>query len=84
MESFIQKQEKLLEAIPRKVPEGEEGREVKESSMQEDTDGLSTSEHGTCPDTDPGELNPSAKASGYMVWNLNSSSSCRLSLQGLC
>ncbi|KFQ75155.1 Sorting nexin-19, partial [Phaethon lepturus] len=52
MESFIQKQEKLLEAIPRKAPEGEGGREAKESSMQEDMDGLSTSEQGTQPDTD--------------------------------
>ncbi|NXO57512.1 SNX19 protein, partial [Aramus guarauna] len=47
MESFIQKQEKLLEAIPRKAPEGEGGREAKESSGQEDMDEL-----GTHPDTD--------------------------------
>ncbi|XP_074018457.1 sorting nexin-19 isoform X1 [Numenius arquata] len=32
MESFIQKQEKLLEAVPSKAPEGEGGREVKERS----------------------------------------------------
>ncbi|NXI99073.1 SNX19 protein, partial [Psophia crepitans] len=40
MESFIQKQEKLLEAIPSKAPEGEGGREAKESSTLEDMDGL--------------------------------------------
>ncbi|XP_026719538.1 sorting nexin-19 [Athene cunicularia] len=49
MESFIQKQEKLLEAVPSKAPEGEGGREAKEGSMQEDMDGL---EQGTHPDTD--------------------------------
>ncbi|XP_075630955.1 sorting nexin-19 isoform X3 [Balearica regulorum gibbericeps] len=42
MESFIQKQEKLLEAIPSKAPEGEGGREAKESSVQEDMDELGT------------------------------------------
>ncbi|NXS91464.1 SNX19 protein, partial [Jacana jacana] len=52
MESFIQKQEKLLETVPSKAHEGEGGREVKESSMQEDTDGLGASEQGTCVDTD--------------------------------
>ncbi|XP_063273734.1 sorting nexin-19 [Prinia subflava] len=49
MESFIQKQEKLLEAVPSKAPEGEGGREAKEISVQEEMDGLSTLEH---PDTD--------------------------------
>ncbi|XP_008945103.1 PREDICTED: sorting nexin-19, partial [Merops nubicus] len=44
MESFIQKQEKLLETVPNKAPEGEGSREAKESSVQEDTDGLGTSE----------------------------------------
>ncbi|XP_010177758.1 PREDICTED: sorting nexin-19, partial [Mesitornis unicolor] len=52
MESFIQKQEKLLEAVPSKAAEGERGREAKESSMQEDTDGLGTSEQGAHSDTD--------------------------------
>ncbi|NXX22653.1 SNX19 protein, partial [Podargus strigoides] len=52
MESFIQKQEKLLEALPSKGAEGEGGREAKESSMQEATDGLSTSEQGTHLDVD--------------------------------
>ncbi|NXG64180.1 SNX19 protein, partial [Hemiprocne comata] len=52
MESFIQKQEKLLETVPSKAPEGEGGREIKESSMQEDTDGLSTSEQRVHLDTD--------------------------------
>ncbi|GAB0199822.1 sorting nexin-19 [Grus japonensis] len=47
MESFIQKQEKLLEAIPSKAPEGEGSREAKESSVQEDMDEL-----GAHPDTD--------------------------------
>ncbi|XP_054658840.1 sorting nexin-19 isoform X5 [Grus americana] len=47
MESFIQKQEKLLEAIPSKAPEGVGGREAKESSVQEDMDEL-----GAHPDTD--------------------------------
>ncbi|NWR09779.1 SNX19 protein, partial [Paradoxornis webbianus] len=46
MESFIQKQEKLLEAVPSKAPEGQGGRAAKEVSVQEETDGLST------PDTD--------------------------------
>ncbi|NXM24923.1 SNX19 protein, partial [Oxyruncus cristatus] len=52
MESFIQKQEKLLEAIPSKAPEGEGGREAKGTSMQEDADGLNTLEQGTHLDTD--------------------------------
>ncbi|NXN02483.1 SNX19 protein, partial [Sylvia borin] len=42
MESFIQKQEKLLEAVPSKAPEGQGGRGAKEVSVQEETDGLST------------------------------------------
>lgn len=56
MESFIQKQEKLLEAIPSKAPEG------KENSVQEEMDGLSTVEQGAHPDTDSGELSPSLSA----------------------
>ncbi|NXD84354.1 SNX19 protein, partial [Halcyon senegalensis] len=44
MESFIQKQEKLLESFPSKAPEGEGGREEK--------DRLDSSEQGTHPDTD--------------------------------
>ncbi|NWI39402.1 SNX19 protein, partial [Picathartes gymnocephalus] len=52
MESFIQKQEKLLEAVPSKAPEGEGGREAKEISVQEEMDGLSTPEQGAHPDTD--------------------------------
>ncbi|NWS72901.1 SNX19 protein, partial [Crotophaga sulcirostris] len=52
MESFIQKQEKLLEAVPSKAPEGEGGREAKESSVQDNMDGLGTLEQGTHPDTD--------------------------------
>ncbi|NXB13590.1 SNX19 protein, partial [Rhagologus leucostigma] len=52
MESFIQKQEKLLEAVPSKAPEGEGGREAKEVSVQEETDGLSTPEQGAHPDSD--------------------------------
>ncbi|NXY05726.1 SNX19 protein, partial [Pteruthius melanotis] len=52
MESFIQKQEKLLEAVPSKAPEGEGGREAKEISVQEETDGLSTAEQGAHLDTD--------------------------------
>ncbi|NWX48771.1 SNX19 protein, partial [Steatornis caripensis] len=52
MDSFIQKQEKLLEAGLSKAPEGEGGREAKEGSMQEDPDGLGTSEEGAHPDTD--------------------------------
>ncbi|NXX83352.1 SNX19 protein, partial [Urocolius indicus] len=51
MESFIQKQEKLLEAIASKAPECEGGREAKESSVQEDIDGLGTSEQGAHLDT---------------------------------
>lgn len=51
MESFIQKQEKLLEAVPSKAAEGQGGRGAKDISVQEETDGLST------PDT--GELSPS-------------------------
>lgn len=57
MESFIQKQEKLLEAVPSKVPEGQGGREAKEISVQEEMDGLST------PDT--GELSPSVKCLNF-------------------
>ncbi|NWI26367.1 SNX19 protein, partial [Sula dactylatra] len=52
MESFIQKQEKLLEAVPTKAPEGEGGREAKESSVREDMDGLSASKQEAHPDTD--------------------------------
>ncbi|XP_069732574.1 sorting nexin-19 isoform X2 [Phaenicophaeus curvirostris] len=52
MESFIQKQEKLLEAVPSKAPEGEGGRETKESSVQDDMDRLDASEQGTHLDTD--------------------------------
>ncbi|NXG18549.1 SNX19 protein, partial [Grallaria varia] len=52
MESFIQKQEKLLEAVPSKGPEGEGAKEAKGSSVQEDTDGLDTPEQGTHLDTD--------------------------------
>lgn len=80
MESFIQKQEKLLEAVPSKTPEGEGGREVKESSMQEDMDGLDSLEQGAHADTDSGELSPSVSASPYLPWYCNI---CRLSLQGL-
>lgn len=54
MESFIQKQEKLLEAAPSKAAEGQGGRGAKEISVQEETDGPST------PDT--GELSPSVSA----------------------
>ncbi|NXC43005.1 SNX19 protein, partial [Penelope pileata] len=52
MESFIQKQEKLLEAVPSKGPEGEGSREAKESSMQEDAARLGTLEQGAHLDTD--------------------------------
>ncbi|KAL2295845.1 hypothetical protein Nmel_017369 [Mimus melanotis] len=52
MESFIQKQEKLLEAAPSKAPEGEGGRQAKEISVQEEMDGLNTPEQGAHPDTD--------------------------------
>ncbi|XP_075377032.1 sorting nexin-19 isoform X1 [Mycteria americana] len=52
MESFIQKQEKLLEAVPSKAPEGEGGREAKESSVRDNMDALGTSEQGAHPDTD--------------------------------
>ncbi|KAM6115626.1 sorting nexin-19 [Phoenicopterus ruber ruber] len=52
MESFIQKQEKLLEAVPSKAPEGKGAREAKESSMQEGTDRLGASEQGAHPDMD--------------------------------
>ncbi|NXS73792.1 SNX19 protein, partial [Pandion haliaetus] len=51
MESFIQKREKLLEAVS-KAPEGEGGREAKESSVQDDMDGLGTSEQGAHPNMD--------------------------------
>lgn len=83
MESFIQKQEKLLEAVLSKAPEGEGGREAKESSVEDTVDGLRTSEQGTRPDMDSGELSPSVSASVYLPWHCNSSSTCRLSLQGL-
>ncbi|XP_065508243.1 sorting nexin-19 isoform X2 [Caloenas nicobarica] len=49
MESFIQKQEKLLESLSSKASEGEESRE---SSVQEDMDRLGTSEQETHLDTD--------------------------------
>uniref|UniRef100_U3JSJ7 PX domain-containing protein n=2 Tax=Ficedula albicollis TaxID=59894 RepID=U3JSJ7_FICAL len=52
MESFIQKQEKLLEAVPSKAPEGQGGREAKDISVLEEMDGLSTMEQGAHPDTD--------------------------------
>ncbi|NXX63348.1 SNX19 protein, partial [Scopus umbretta] len=52
MESFIQKQEKLLEAVPSKAPEGEGSREAKESSVREDMDRLGPSERGAHQDTD--------------------------------
>ncbi|NWY65063.1 SNX19 protein, partial [Erithacus rubecula] len=52
MESFIQKQEKLLEAVPSKAPECQGGREAKDISVQEEMDGLSTMEQGAHPDTD--------------------------------
>ncbi|NWI58338.1 SNX19 protein, partial [Calyptomena viridis] len=51
MESFIQKQDKLLEALPSRAPEGEGGREVKESSV-EDMDGLDTLEQGADVDSE--------------------------------
>ncbi|NXJ69850.1 SNX19 protein, partial [Rostratula benghalensis] len=54
MESFIQKQEKLLETVPSKAPEGEGSREGKESSVQEDMDKLGTSKQGTRVDADSG------------------------------
>lgn len=62
MESFIQKQEKLLEAVPSKAPEGEGSEEAKEKCVQEDTDGLNTLEQGAHLDTDAGELSPIAPA----------------------
>ncbi|XP_071654748.1 sorting nexin-19 isoform X2 [Patagioenas fasciata] len=49
MESFIQKQEKLLESHTSKAPEGGGSRD---SSMREDMDGLGTSEQETHPDAD--------------------------------
>ncbi|NXI61972.1 SNX19 protein, partial [Anseranas semipalmata] len=52
MESFIQKQEKLLETVPSKAPEGEGSREANECSVQEATDRLGPSEQGGHPDTD--------------------------------
>ncbi|NXX95107.1 SNX19 protein, partial [Centropus bengalensis] len=52
MESFIQKQEKLLEAALSKAPEGEGGKEAKEGSVQDNTDGLGTLEQGTHLDAD--------------------------------
>ncbi|XP_009947819.1 PREDICTED: sorting nexin-19-like, partial [Leptosomus discolor] len=60
MESFIQKQEKLLEAGRSKAPEGEGGREAKESSPQEDTDGMGPSERGPRLDTDSDVVHPSS------------------------
>lgn len=83
MDSFIQKQEKLLEAVPSKAPEGEGGREAKESSVRENMDGLGTAEQGAHPDTASGELSPSVSASLHHPWYCNSSNICRLSLQGL-
>lgn len=59
MESFIQKQEKLLESLTSKAPEGGGGRD---SSVQEDMDGLDTSEQEMHPDTDSGELSLSVSA----------------------
>nr|XP_009678770.1 PREDICTED: sorting nexin-19 [Struthio camelus australis] len=50
MESFIQKQEKLLEAVPSTAPEGEGGREAKEFCVHRETDVLGTSQQGTHPD----------------------------------
>ncbi|KFV57616.1 Sorting nexin-19, partial [Tyto alba] len=52
MESFIQKQEKLLEAVPSKASEGNGGREAKEDSLQEDINRPGTSEQGAHPDRD--------------------------------
>ncbi|NXT19423.1 SNX19 protein, partial [Syrrhaptes paradoxus] len=52
LESFIRKQEKLLEAAPSKAADGEGGIEAKESSMQESMDGLDTLEQGTQPNMD--------------------------------
>ncbi|NXW83514.1 SNX19 protein, partial [Alopecoenas beccarii] len=49
MESFIQKQEKLLESLTSKAPEGEGSRE---NSVQEDIDRLGTSEQEMHLDTD--------------------------------
>ncbi|NWI91128.1 SNX19 protein, partial [Pitta sordida] len=51
MESFIQKQDKLLEALPSRAAEGEGGREVKESSL-EDLDGLDTPQQGADVDSE--------------------------------
>lgn len=62
MESFIQKQEKLLEAVPSKAPRGEGGREAKGGSVQEEMDGLGTSKQGTRLDMDSGEFSPSVSA----------------------
>jgi len=83
MESFIQKQEKLLEAARNKAPEGEGGREAKESSVQEGTDRLDTSEQRTSLDADSGELSPSDTASACLPWCCNSSNICRCGLQSL-
>ncbi|KAM6295734.1 sorting nexin-19 [Aegotheles albertisi] len=60
MESFIQKQDKLLETVLSKAPEGEGGREAKGSSVQEDVDGLSTSEQRPHLDTDSDSETPLA------------------------
>uniref|UniRef100_A0A8B9QGR2 Sorting nexin-19 n=1 Tax=Apteryx owenii TaxID=8824 RepID=A0A8B9QGR2_APTOW len=51
MESFIQKQEKLLEAMPSAAPEGEGGREAEEFCVHQETDALGTSQQGMHPDT---------------------------------
>jgi len=75
MESFIQKQEKVLEAVPSKAPEGEGSEEAKEKSVQEDIAGLSTSEQGVHLDKDMGELSPIAPA-----FFLRSCTSCLLSI----
>lgn len=82
MESFIQKQEKLLEAVPSKAPEGEGSREAKERPTQEDADRLGPSEQGIHPDTDTGEFSP---VSGSLPWYCSSCllRACTLSSQGL-
>ncbi|NXG35367.1 SNX19 protein, partial [Dromaius novaehollandiae] len=51
MESFIQKQEKLLEAVPSAAPDGEGGREAKEFCVHQETDVLGPSQQGMHPDT---------------------------------
>ncbi|NWR62549.1 SNX19 protein, partial [Bucorvus abyssinicus] len=52
IESFIQKQEKLLDAVPSKAPGGEGGREAKGGSVQEEMDGLGTSKQRAHLDMD--------------------------------